>query len=131
MNAVQTYKRRTRTQPFLEHLDMRIAPTAVSAAAALTAALKIEARQVARWETALATATPGSHHQQVLLNHISRTEQRMGLQEARLARIQARALARIHVSPKLIVKGQPPTSFPPVPVFMPHVVAPSAPVSDS
>src|SRR5262249_33157601 len=119
MNAVQTYRRRTRTQPCLEHLDMRIAPTVASTTAALAAALQIEARQVARWETALATATPGSHHQQVLLNHISRTEQRMGLQEARLARIEARALARIQATPMFLINGRPPTSTPPVPVLMP------------
>jgi hypothetical protein len=101
----------------------------MSTAAALADALKIEARHIARWETALATATPGSHHQQVLLNHIARTEQRMGMQEARLARIEARALARIEASPIFIY--QPPTSTPPVPVLMPDVVAPRPPLTAS
>src|SRR5262249_23701511 len=98
MSAVLTRKRRTKIQPCLEDLDMRIAPAAMATAAALANALKVETRQIARWETALATAKPGSHHQQVLLNHIARTEERMGVQEARLARIQARALARAQAS---------------------------------
>lgn len=95
MSAPQVHKRRRSTCPTLEHLDMRIAPTAMGAAATVAAALKVEGRQVARWEAALATATPGSHHEQVLSNHIARTEHRMSVQEARLARIEARAsLAR-------------------------------------
>jgi hypothetical protein len=131
MRAIQTRRRRTKIQPYLEDLDMRIAPAAMSTAAALANALKIEARHIARWETALATATAGSHHQQVLLNHIARTEQRMGMQEARLARIQARALARIEASPMFLINGQPPTSTPPVSVLMPDVVAPRAPLTAS
>jgi hypothetical protein len=113
---------------------MRIAPTTVAAAAALAAELKIEGRQVARWEGAVATAAPGSHHQQVLLNHIARTEHRMEMQEVRLARIEARVLARFQASPFVRVKGQPspppptrtPGSPPPFTVFAATAVAPAA-----
>ena len=91
MTATRTQKRRRNTHPTLEHLDMRIAPTAMTAAAAIAAELKVEARHVARWEAALATASPGSHRQQVLMNHIARTEHRMDVQDARLAQIAGKA----------------------------------------
>jgi hypothetical protein len=127
MSALLTRKRRTKIQPCLENLDMRIAPTAMATAAALANALKVETRQIARWETALATATPGSHHQQVLLNHIARTEHRMGVQEARLARIQARALARAQASSPFRMADPPPTPVQRTPAVMP--LEPTAPAS--
>jgi len=99
---------------------MRIAPTAMSAAAAIAAELKVEGRHVARWEAALTTASPGSHRQQVLLNRIARTEHRMDVQDARLARIAARELAQIQASPMYRIQGQPPTHPTPSPVNQPY-----------
>jgi hypothetical protein len=107
----------------LEHLDMRIAPTAMATAAALSAELRVEARHVARADAALARAAPGGRDQQLLLNHVAQTEQRMGAQEVRLARIEARMQPRIQSSPMFRVKGQPPTKNPPSPVIQPYVVA--------
>jgi hypothetical protein len=126
MNAPQALKRRRNAQPAVEHLDMRITPTAVTAAAAIAAELKVEAGQVHRWEAALTTTMPGSHRQQVLLNHIARTEHRMDVQDVRLARIQASPMFRIkgqpptppshnptintpYATPMFVIKGQPPT----------------------
>jgi len=120
MTATRVLKRRRNTQPAVEHLDMRIAPTAVSAAAALAAELKVEGRQVHRLEAALSTTTPGSDQQQVLLNRIARTEHRMGTQEVRLARIEARELAHIQASPMYRIKGQPPTHTSPSPINTPY-----------
>lgn len=89
MNALSERRRLRKTRPALENLDPRIAPTA-AAGAALAAELRVESRQVGRWEASLATATPGSHAQTVLTNHIARTEGRMAVQNARLGRIEAR-----------------------------------------
>ncbi len=121
MNATRTSKRRRNTQPTLDYLDVRIAPAGVTAAA-LVAELKVEGRQVQRWEAALATAKPGSREQHFLLNHINRTEQRMGRQDVRLAQVEARVLAR-SASPMYRIKGQPPSNNPPSPVIMPYSVA--------
>jgi hypothetical protein len=113
MNA-PALKRRRSTQPTMENLEMRIAPTAVTAAVALAAELKVEGRQVTRWETALTTTALGSHHQQVLLNHIARTEHRMGVQDVRLARLEA--------SPMYRIKGQPTPHPKPSPIIQPYAV---------
>jgi len=130
MSAPLDQKRRRETKPALEHLDLRIAPTAVAAAAALAAELKVEGRQVVRWEGALATATPGSHRQKFLLNHIASTEHRMAVQEARLARIEARSLSRGHASPLFIIPGRPPLPLPSPPghppVLTPAALAPTS-----
>jgi hypothetical protein len=120
MSALRVHKRKRNTQPTFEHLDMRITPTAVTAAATLAAELRIEGRHVDRWEAKLAVATPGSHQQQVLTNHIARTEQRMGAQEARL-----RAAA-----PSYRIKGQPPSNNPPSPVMQPFSVAAPAQIAN-
>jgi hypothetical protein len=102
---------------------MRITPTAVTAAAVIATELKVEARHVTQWEAALGTATPGSHQQQVLLNRIARTEHRMGMQEVRLARIEAQELARVQALPMFLIKGQPPTHPKPSPINMPYATA--------
>ena len=88
---------------------MRIAPTAVAAAAALAAELRVEARQVRRWEAALATtATRKPPATSPARTTSLEPKHRMGMQEARLARIEARALARMQASPMYRIQGQPP-----------------------
>jgi hypothetical protein len=131
MTAPRIHARRRNSQPALEHLDMRIAPATVSVTAALAAELKVEGRHVHRLEAALSTTAPGSHHQQVLLNKIARTEHRMSMQEVRLARIEARELARIQASPMFRIQGQPPTHPTPTPVNQPYAVMASTRVSAS
>jgi len=113
MYASRQNKPQRNTKPALEHLDMRIAPAAMGAAVALAAELKVEGRQVHRWEAALATAQPGSSHQRMLSNHIARTEAHMNSQDIRLARIDARTLSGAQASPMYIIKGQAPTHYPP------------------
>ena len=116
MYASRNKKSQRKTQPSLEHLDMRIAPTAMGAAVALAAELKVEARQVHRWEAALATAQSGSRHQEMLSNRIAHTEARISSQEVRLARIEASTLSSANASSMYRIKGQsPPTSPPPSP----------------
>jgi hypothetical protein len=131
MTAPRVFKRRRNTQPAVEHLDMRIAPTTVSVTAALAAELKVEGRQVHRLEAALTTTAPGSHREQVLSNRLARTEHRMGVQEVRLARIEARELARIQASPMFRIQGQPPTHPTPTPVNQPYSVMASTPAVTS
>ena len=111
MYASRDKKRQRKTQLSLEHLDMRIAPAAMGAAVALAVELKVEARQVHRWEAALGTAQPGSHRQFMLSNRIAHTEARMTSQEARLARIEARTLSG--AQPAYVINGQRPPSRPP------------------
>jgi hypothetical protein len=89
MNALRQERRLRKSRPGLEQLDLRIAPAATPVAA-LAAELRVETRQVGRWEASVAIAKPGSHRETVLTNHIARTEGRMAVQEARLARIEAR-----------------------------------------
>jgi hypothetical protein len=89
MNTLVNQRRVRKTQPTLEDLDLRIAPATISAGANLAAQLKVESRQVGRWEVSLASASPGSREQTFLVRHIARTEGRMAVQEARLARIES------------------------------------------
>jgi hypothetical protein len=110
---------------------MRIAPTTVSAAAALTAELKVEGRQAHRLEVALTKRAPGNHQQQVLLNRIARTEHRIGAQELRFARIEARELAHLQASPMFRIKGQPPIHPKPSPINMPLAVTAATPAFSS
>jgi hypothetical protein len=99
MNAHHDRRQHRKTQPTLENLDSRIAPTAASAAA-LAAELRVESRHVSRWEALLATSRPGSREQTLLTKHIARTEGRMVVQEARLARIKtSRTIAAVSALP--------------------------------
>ena len=93
MNACRIQKPRRNNRPHLEELDSRIAPAAVGTAA-LAAEIRVESRQVGRWQAALGNAEPGSRKQAFLDNHIARTEGRIAVQEARLARIEASQVAR-------------------------------------
>ena len=49
MNMLQNEKRSRKSQPGMESLDLRIAPTAIPIAAALIAELRVETHQVHRW----------------------------------------------------------------------------------
>jgi hypothetical protein len=106
MNTLVNQRRVRKTQPTLENLDLRIAPATLSAGANLAAQLKVESRQVGRWEVSLATATPGSREQTFLIRHIARTEGRMAVQDARLARIDA-AHAMAVADPARVRPGHP------------------------
>ena len=99
MNSHRYRRTLRQIQPTLEDLDSRIAPAAASAAT-LAAELRVETRQVSRWEASLATSRPGSREQIFLTNHIARTEGRMAVQDARLARLEP-------ASPTTVVHAQP------------------------
>jgi hypothetical protein len=94
MNSLGTHRRLRKNLPALENLDQRITPSTMPAAAALAAELRVETRQVGHWEAALANSHTETRDQ-ILTNRINRTEGRMANQEARLARIDAGAMARI------------------------------------
>ena len=100
MNALRDQRRVRKTRPTLEYLDLRITPTAISAVANLAGELRVESRQVSRWEASLATSRPGSREQIFLTKHIARTEARMSVQEARLARLES-------ATPTVVVHAQP------------------------
>jgi hypothetical protein len=86
------YQRKSpKTQPALERLDLRLAPTSMSMGAVLTAGLRVEARQVSRLQVSLESARPGSRHERVLIQRIGAEQRLMSRQEARLDRIVARA----------------------------------------
>jgi hypothetical protein len=95
MSALRNKRQSRNTQLDLECLDLRIAPTTIPTAAVLVAELRVETRQLHKWETSLATAQPGSRHERTLTQRIAGEERLMGRQEVRLARIEARA-ARLH-----------------------------------
>jgi hypothetical protein len=88
MNTQQDQRRLRQTRPTVEDLDSRIAPAVVSAVT-LAAEIRVESHQVNRWESQLANSRPGSREHNFLSKHIARTEGRMAVQEARLARIDA------------------------------------------
>lgn len=94
MNALRVQTRR-KSRPHVEQLDSIIAPTAMGAAA-LAVGIRVETRQVSRWESALASARPGSHRETSLSNHIARTEGRIAVQEA--PRPDRRRAARANAS---------------------------------
>ncbi len=76
-----------KTQPALERLDLRIAPTSMSTGAVLAAGLKVEARQVSHLQVSLESARPGSRHERVLIQRIGAEQRLMSRQEVRLDRI--------------------------------------------
>jgi hypothetical protein len=117
MNATRNQRRTRTTRPALENLDLRIAP-AVMSAVALAAEIKVESHQVARWETSLTTANPGSHRETVLSNHIARTEGRLAVQETRLGLLDTAAAARNSGTPTGPVTGPSPIPGHPKPILV-------------
>ena len=97
MNSLKTHRRLRKSLPALENLDQRITPSAMPAAA-LAAELRVETRQVGHWEAALANSQTATRDQ-MLTNHITRTEGRMANQEARLAQIDAGSSGQVALSP--------------------------------
>ncbi len=91
MKLLRYERKPPKTQPGLERLDLRLAPTSISAGAVLAAGLKVEARQVGRLQLSLESARPGSEHERVLVKRIAAEERVMSRQEVRLDRIVARA----------------------------------------
>jgi hypothetical protein len=91
MNARRNKRNLRKTQPGLERLDLRLAPTSMSMGAGLATALRVEVRQVHRLQASLERARPGSRHEQALTNRIAVEERMMGRQEVRLDQIVARA----------------------------------------
>jgi hypothetical protein len=87
VNALRTKTNLRKTQPALERLDLRLAPTSISTVNALVAGLHAEARQVHRLEVSLAVAQPGSRHERVLVQRIAAEEGQMARQEVRLDRM--------------------------------------------
>jgi hypothetical protein len=96
--------------------------------AALAAAVKVEQRQVGRWESLVPTAHPGSHELRSLTNHIADTEARLSVQEARLSRMEARNT--IINSPSPSAPTAPPIVSAPVnpPLSPPIVARPGKPI---
>ena len=86
-----TLRNKRKSQPSLERLDMRIAPTTMSTATAVFAELKMETRNVHRLEMSVATARPGSRREIILQARIAAKEGLIGRQEVRLAIIEAPA----------------------------------------
>jgi hypothetical protein len=127
MSTLRHLRKLRKVQPAPEHLDARVAPATVGAAVVLAAELRIEAREIGRWELALATSKPGSRDHRFLAKQIARTESRMAHQEVRLAGIEARALARMHartlipaatVMPAAVVAGPQPLPGHPRPILV-------------
>ena len=86
------YKRKPlKTQPALERLDLRLAPTSMATGAVLAAGLKVEARQVSHLQMSLESARPGSRHERVLIQRIGAEQRLMSRQEVRLDRIVAQS----------------------------------------
>jgi len=82
-----TLRNKRKSQPSLEGLDLRIAPTTMSTATAFFAELKVETRYVHRLEVSLANARPGSWREITLRERIAAKEGLIGRQEARQARL--------------------------------------------
>ncbi len=93
MNALGNQRRVRKTQPTLEYLDLRIAPTTISPAANPAAEIRVESRQVVRWEASLETTPRHSREHRFLINHIARTDARIAVQEASLARMEMDRMA--------------------------------------
>ncbi len=98
MIALRTNRKSRKTQLALEVLDLRIAPATVPMAAALAAEMRVETRQVQKWETSLASAVPGSQHEKTLMHRIAGEERLMGRQAVRIANMESRAAARAHAA---------------------------------
>ncbi len=90
MNALGSKRKQRKSQPTVELLDMRIVPTSMAAEAGLAVELKVEARQVHRFEVSLESARPGSRHDRMLTKRIGTEEQMMTRQEVRLDAMIAR-----------------------------------------
>jgi hypothetical protein len=93
MRATRQQKMKRKSSPSLEHLDARIAPAGMGAAVALAAEIRVETHAVHRWDVALSAAQQGSARANLLTGKIAGTEARIGTQEVRLARIEARSLS--------------------------------------
>jgi hypothetical protein len=91
MNALRNKRTMRKTQPALEHLDLRLAPTSMSMGAVLAAELRVESRQLHRLQGSLERAQPGSRHERILTNRIAVEVRMMGRQTVRLDQIVARA----------------------------------------
>ena len=91
MKSLRYERKPLKILPGLERLDLRLAPTSISAGAVLAAALKVEARQVGRLQMSLESARPGSRHEHVLIKRIAAEDRLMSRQQVRLDRILARA----------------------------------------
>jgi hypothetical protein len=90
MNALGSKRKQRKSQPTVELLDMRIVPTSMAAEAGLAVELKVEARQVHRFEVSLESARPGSRHDRMLTKRINAEERMMTRQEVRLDAMIAR-----------------------------------------
>ena len=91
MNVLRIKRTPRKTQPLLERLDLRLAPTSMSMATALAAGLRVEARQLHRLQASLEVARPGSRHESVLIKRIAVEQRLMTRQQIRLDRIVARS----------------------------------------
>ena len=91
MKKLRNKRNLWKTQPVLERLDLRLAPTSMSMGAVLAAELRVESRQLHRLQASLERAQPGSRHERTLTNRIAAEERMMGRQTVRLDRIIARA----------------------------------------
>ncbi len=91
MKSLRYERKPRKTQPGLECLDLRLAPTSISAGAVIGAALKVEARQVGRLQLSLESARPGTRHERVVIKRIAAEERLMSRQDVRLDQILARA----------------------------------------
>jgi hypothetical protein len=91
MNPLREKRKPRKTQPALERLDLRLAPTSMSMRGVLAAELRVEARQLHRLQASLERAEPGSRHAKTLINRIAAEERMMGRQAVRLDQIVARA----------------------------------------
>jgi hypothetical protein len=91
MNLLRNKRILRKTQPALERLDLRLAPTSMSMGAVLAAELRVESRQLHRLQASLKRAQPGSRHERSLTNRIALEERMMGRQAVRLDQIVVRA----------------------------------------
>jgi hypothetical protein len=91
MNALQNKRPSQKSQPVMERLDLRIAPAAMPMAAVLVAEVRVETRQVRKWETSLTIARPGGSHERTLIHRIAGAERLIGRQDMRLARIEGQS----------------------------------------
>ena len=133
MNALGNQRRVRKTQPTLEYLDLRIAPTTISPVANPAAEIRVESRQVVRWEASLETTPRHSREHRFLINHIARTDARIAVQEASLARMEMdrMALANAANGAQQPVAPQGTSASNPVATVRPgHPVPPLEPFTD-
>ncbi len=91
INMLKNNKPFRKSQPVVERLGSRIAPTTFPMAAALVAELRVENHQVHKWETSLSNAVPGSRRERLLTQRIAGESRLIGRQDVRLASIESRA----------------------------------------